>query len=700
MPLSWPEDQLGRLLSELAMAAGFAPRAQLQGEDGMPAALSADMRLSCAAEYLGIQLDAVECRYAELDAVLRGLGPAIVHVPRGEHTGYLGVLAGSRGRLLLLHPDGSRTRVRRQVLRHELSRELEQDAESRTRGWLDPLGMQGKRRARAQAALLDSLIGERSVCGIWLLSIEPARSFWTQLRARGVVRRARLGLACALAQVVASSLAWTLLGSAALSGHIELGWLLAWGLAYASALPAQLGAAWLGGRAITDAATLLKRRLLSGALRLPVEQIRAQGSGRLLAIVSESEALERVGLSGAFSGALALVQLLGASVVLSFGVTGKLHVALLLVWSLVCYLLYRRTLSARGAWTKLRFTLANRFVENVLGHRTRTAQQPEARLHLAEDAELSAYASASNHMGRQQAWASACFGRGWSVLALAALIPALLVARSEPLALALSLGGILQAYYAFQALGASAQSLASASVAWQNVKLLYQAAKQLPQAAPPQLAALSAAPSEAAEVLSLRGVGFAYAQRSQPVLRDCSLTLKRGDRVLLEGASGSGKSTLAALLVGLQTPSSGLILLRGLDRGTLGAAAWRRLVVSAPQFHENHLLSATLAFNLLMGRTWPASESDLREAESLCGELGLGPLLLRMPSGLNQEVGETGWQLSHGERSRIFLARALLQRADLVILDESFGALDPETLRLCMRSVFARAPSLVVIAHP
>ena len=184
------------------------------------------------------------------------------------------------------------------------------------------------------------------------------------------------------------------------------------------------------------------------------------------------------------------------------------------------------------------------------------------------------------------------------------------------------------------------------------------------------------------------------------MLRDCSLSLAEGDRVLLEGPSGGGKSTLASLLVGLRTPESGHILLRGLDRSTLGALAWQERVVSAPQFHENHVLSGTLAFNLLMGRAWPPSDDDRREAEALCRELGLGALLERMPSGLDQVVGETGWQLSHGERSRVFLARALLQRADVLILDESFGALDPHTLRTCMEVVFARARTLVVIAHP
>jgi ATP-binding cassette subfamily B protein len=71
-----------------------------------------------------------------------------------------------------------------------------------------------------------------------------------------------------------------------------------------------------------------------------------------------------------------------------------------------------------------------------------------------------------------------------------------------------------------------------------------------------------------------------------------------------------------------------------------------------------------------------------------------------MPAGLQQMVGESGWQLSHGERSRLFIARALLQNADLMILDESFAALDPKTLAEAMSCVLHYAPTLLVIAHP
>ena len=129
-------------------------------------------------------------------------------------------------------------------------------------------------------------------------------------------------------------------------------------------------------------------------------------------------------------------------------------------------------------------------------------------------------------------------------------------------------------------------------------------------------------------------------------------------------------------------------------------STFHRLATEAPQFHENHILSGTLGFNLLMGRNWPASDEELLAARELCIELGLGPLLERMPAGMMQMVGETGWQLSHGERSRIFLARALLQDAQLTVLDESFAALDPETLRECLNCAFARARTLMVIAHP
>jgi ATP-binding cassette subfamily B protein len=123
-------------------------------------------------------------------------------------------------------------------------------------------------------------------------------------------------------------------------------------------------------------------------------------------------------------------------------------------------------------------------------------------------------------------------------------------------------------------------------------------------------------------------------------------------------------------------------------------------VVAVPQFHDNHVIAETFAFNLLMGRRWPPTAADLDEARAVCCELGLDQLLSRMPSGLFQLIGEAGWQLSHGEKSRLFIARGLLQSADLLILDESLAALDPANVDRSIACVFKRAKALIVVAHP
>ena len=106
-----------------------------------------------------------------------------------------------------------------------------------------------------------------------------------------------------------------------------------------------------------------------------------------------------------------------------------------------------------------------------------------------------------------------------------------------------------------------------------------------------------------------------------------------GDRLLIQGASGSGESTLASLLTGMRLPRSGLVLARGLDMSCLG---WRGRVPAAPQFHDNHVLSESFAFNLLMSRNWPPRDDDMALARAICHELGLGPLLRRMPGEMFQ----------------------------------------------------------------
>jgi ATP-binding cassette subfamily B protein len=336
----------------------------------------------------------------------------------------------------------------------------------------------------------------------------------------------------------------------------------------------------------------------------------------------------------------------------------------------------------------------------MVGHRTRLAQEAPERWHDREDESLERYLDASMAMDRATVWLTVLVPRGWLLAAVLALSP-LFVSGASPGVLAITLGGIILAYRAFRRLAAGMVSLTGAAIAWaQAAPVFHRAARPQPIGSPAfALARPGRGPSDGRALLEGHELTFAYRDEGEPVLRGCSLRVAHDDRLLLQGSSGAGKSTLASLITGVRVPRSGVLLLDGADRQTLGVDAWRRRIVAVPQFHENHVFMGTFAFNLLIGTEWPPRAQDLARAEALCAELGLSDLLQRMPAGLLQQVGETGWQLSHGERSRLFIARALLQRADFLVIDESFAQLDPENLQRALACVLAHAPTVMVIAH-
>jgi len=356
----------------------------------------------------------------------------------------------------------------------------------------------------------------------------------------------------------------------------------------------------------------------------------------------------------------------------------------------------------RATWTRNRLAMTHDLVERMVGHRTRLAQEPRERWHDGEDQVLERYLMSSRSMDRATVWLTALVPRGWLVVGILGISPLFISGSVSSATVAVAFGGILLAYRAFRRLVAGVAHLAGAAIAWSEAAEVLQASKRAETAGLPSFA-LSSRPAPAYEgppFLDGQELLFRYRNRGEPALEDCSLSVRRGERLLLQGPSGSGKSTLVSLLTGLRVPDSGLLLLDGLDRQTLGVDGWRRRIVAAPQFHENHVFMGTFAFNLLMGKDWPPEPRDVERAEALCRDLGLGDLLGRMPGGLLQQVGETGWQLSHGERSRLFIARALLQEADFVVLDESFAQLDPENFVRSLRCVLDRAATVMVIAHP
>jgi ATP-binding cassette, subfamily B, bacterial len=334
-------------------------------------------------------------------------------------------------------------------------------------------------------------------------------------------------------------------------------------------------------------------------------------------------------------------------------------------------------------------------VESMAGHRTRVAQLPPDRWHAGEDEALEKYLRRSKALDGSTARLIALVPRGWLVVGLLGLTPVIVYGNASPAKIAIAVGGTLLAYRAWKRLAAGASQLAGAAVAWQRTAILFRSATR--QELPGALDIVVSKNSPL--VVDARDLVYRYSDRAEPVLRGADLEIARGGRVVLEGASGGGKSTLVSLLAGVREPNSGGVFLDGFDRRTLGAAEWRRRLAAAPQFHENHVLAETFAFNLFLGRPTILAPADFEEAQAICDELGLGDLLHRMPAGMLQMVGETGWQLSHGERSRLYIARALLQDAELVVLDESFAALDPQNLKRAVECVVKRARSLLVIAH-
>jgi ATP-binding cassette, subfamily B, bacterial len=707
-PLAWPAARLGEALAALARTAGLAPRAMelLSPPVGLPGHGDEALGgwLQAAASRLGLEAEPAEITYGEVEGRLRRLGPALLRLPGDGEPSVLACFGAGHRTVALLGPDLTVHRLRPAAVCAALCRDLEAPVAAEVDRLLVEAGVPKRRQARARAALLHERLGPRPIGGCWLLRLSPGASLWHQARQAHLPSHFLALVGAHAGQYLFWLLAWWMIGQAALQGRFDSGWLLAWALLLVTLVPFRMLAAWWQGRLAIGAGVLLKQRLLYGALRLAPEEMRHQGAGQFLGRVLEAEAVEALALSGGFLGLVATLEILIAAAVLYLGAGGGAHVLLLLAWVGLALLLGWQYYTQRRHWTAGRLTLTHELVERLVGHRTRLAQETRERWHDGEDQALARYLERSAAMDRTTAWLIAVVPRGWLCLGLLGLAPAFVAGHGSPAALAVGLGGMFLAYRAFHKLAAGVGHLTGVAIAWQQVAPLFRAAARPEVGGAPAFALTprsdAARSNGAPTVLEAHELVFRYRDRGAPVLQGCNLQIRDGDRLLLEGPSGGGKSTLASLLSGLRMPESGLLLLRGLDRQTLGAEGWRRRVVAAPQFHENHVLTAPFAFNLLMGRRWPPQPGDVEAAEGVCRELGLDDLLSRMPAELLQLVGETGWQLSHGERSRVYMARVLLQEADLVILDESFAALDPETLRRCLRCALDRARTLLVIAHP
>ncbi len=193
--------------------------------------------------------------------------------------------------------------------------------------------------------------------------------------------------------------------------------------------------------------------------------------------------------------------------------------------------------------------------------------------------------------------------------------------------------------------------------------------------------------------IELKGVHVDYASRK--ALQGLDLIIQPGERLALVGPSGAGKTTLVNLLLGFVQPSTGQLLINGMDLSQYDVESWRRQIAWVPQ--KPRLFHGSVAHNLMLGlddvettQIWQALE--MAQADQF---------VLQLPQGLDTLVGEGGQGISGGQLQRLALARALLRNAKILILDEPTAHLDQDNEKLIRQAMqsLPRDMTVISIAH-
>ena len=217
--------------------------------------------------------------------------------------------------------------------------------------------------------------------------------------------------------------------------------------------------------------------------------------------------------------------------------------------------------------------------------------------------------------------------------------------------------------------------------------------QELPQEQRSAAALLSGAERSSAGEVVFDNVSFAY-RADDPILTHLSFRIAPGEHVALVGPTGSGKSTVIRLLCRLYEPQQGRILLDGIDIRELPIPTLRQRLGVVLQ--DTFLFSGNVADNLRLD----AAISDT-ELQRLCSDLGLEPLLQRLPQGLATELRERGGNLSSGERQLLSVARVAIRDPSVLVMDEATAFLDPSTEATLQRDLdrLLCDRTAIVIAH-
>ncbi len=196
--------------------------------------------------------------------------------------------------------------------------------------------------------------------------------------------------------------------------------------------------------------------------------------------------------------------------------------------------------------------------------------------------------------------------------------------------------------------------------------------------------------------IKINKITWKYRNSSECVIRDLSLTIKKGESIALIGASGAGKTTLADIILGLYKPQKGSVLMDETDIFKI-PHLWAKIVGYVPQsvYLTDDSIKSNIAFGL------PRELIDENKVWKALEQAQLADFIMRLPEGLNTIVGERGIKFSGGQRQRVAIARALYDDPEILVLDEATSALDNETETAVMEAISSLLgkKTIIIIAH-
>ena len=190
--------------------------------------------------------------------------------------------------------------------------------------------------------------------------------------------------------------------------------------------------------------------------------------------------------------------------------------------------------------------------------------------------------------------------------------------------------------------------------------------------------------------IRLDHVSFSYGARA--VLRDVDLTVRAGSMTVVVGPSGTGKTTLLDIVTGLQRPAAGEVWVDDQALSAADLGAWRERIGYVPQ--EVILFNDTVGVNIALGDPTVGRP----EIEAALADAGALEFVRSLDDGIDTVVGERGSRLSGGQRQRLAIARALVRRPDLLVLDEATASLDPDAERAICDTVLALRGRVTILA--